>query len=194
MARMSAVHMGQKRHWLATLWLDNETTEEQAEIIARRLFQTRDLRYGICQMEMPHGNKPHLQIYFEFHKSLRMTEVKKRCGHPTIHLEPRLGSRADARSYSMSVTWKGKDKGVIGGPWHQGEWISDVRGSNPARKSDKQLCIEALLAGLQPFEVAATHPEAFFTHSRKVIETFKALQEARAHGIWEMDSDVAEEE
>lgn len=183
----------QKRHWCFTLWFTDIPSIQGAEQICRRMFASKDLRYGIAQVESTDGEKAHLQGYLEFSKSVRMSEVKKRTAQPTLHLEYREGSRADARAYCMSKTWKGKDKGQVYPPWHQGTWISDVRGSTPNRKSASQVCVEALLEGLEPYQIAAQFPTAFFTHSRKVIDTYRALNEARNHGIWEANAQSEEE-
>jgi hypothetical protein len=33
--------------------------------------------------------------------------------------------------------------------------------------------------------IAAAHPKAFFTHSRKIMDTWQALKEAQNVGIWD---------
>lgn len=185
----------QRRHWCWTLWLADDASIEEAEATARTIFDSRRVRYSVCQAERPKlGGRIHLQGYTEFTHSLRMSEVKKTFGYSTIHLEPREGSRADARNYCMRKTWKGATKGRVGGPWEQGRWISDIVGSSPVRKSHSDTAIECLLQGMTPTQIAASNPKAFFTHSRKIMDTFEALQKAAQDGIWDYKSSNLQEE
>ena len=186
----------QRRHWVWTLWLANDASIEDAEATARTIFNSDAIRYSCCQAERPDGvgGRIHLQGYTEFTRSLRMSEVKKNLGYKSLHLEPRLGSRADARNYCISKTWKGTSKGRCAGPWTAGKWISDVVGSAPQRKSHSDTAIECLLQGMSPMQIAAAHPKAFFTHSRKVMDTWQALKEAQRAGIWDYKPASSEEE
>lgn len=144
------------------------------------------LRYLVTQCEQGAlGERFHLQGYCEFSVSLRRSEVKRRLQEPSVHLEPRSGSRGDARRYCMVRTWKGESKGRVAGPWESGEWVNDVRGSVPETDSPSKRALGLVLQGLNPSEVAAADPHAFFTHSRKVIDTFLALKEAQEQGLWE---------
>lgn len=184
----------QRRHWCWTLWLSDDASIEEAEDTARTIFNCEDIRYSCCQAERPAGlgTRIHLQGYTEFKRSLRVTEVKKRLGYSSMHLEPREGSRADARGYCISKTWKGESKGRCAGPWTAGKWISDVTGSAPQRKSHSDTALECLLQGMTPMQVAAAHPKAFFTHSRKIMDTWQALKEAQRVGIFDYKSPTAE--
>lgn len=179
----------QRRHWCWTLWLADDASVEEAEATARTIFNCDKIRYACCQaeraVEQKLGGKIHLQGYTEFSRSLRMSEVKKALGFKTIHLEPREGSRADARNYCISKTWKSISKGRCGGPWTAGTWVSDVAGSVPVRKAHADTAIDCLLTGMLPHQIAAAHPKAFFTHSRKILDTYLALKEARMSGIWD---------
>ena len=186
----------QRRHWCWTLWLSDDASIEEAEDTARTIFNCKDIRYSCCQAERPKGlgTRIHLQGYTEFKRSLRVTEVKKRLGYPSMHLEPREGSRADARGYCISKSWKGISKGRCAGPWTAGKWISDVAGSAPQRKSHSDTAIECLLQGMTPMSIAAAHPKAFFTHSKKIMDTWHALKEAQRVGIFDYKSSSKEEE
>ena len=186
----------QRRHWCWTLWLANDASIEEAEATARTIFNCEDIRYSCCQAERPEGvgGRIHLQGYTEFKRSLRMSEVKKRLGYKSMHLEPREGSRADARNYCISKTWKGESKGRAGGPWSAGKWISDIVGAAPQRKSHSDTAIECLLQGMTPIQIASAHPKAFFTHSRKIMDTWQALKEAQRAGIYDYKSSSHEEE
>lgn len=185
----------QRRHWVWTLWLANDASIEDAEATARTIFNSNLIRYSVCQAERPNGlgQRIHLQGYTEFKKSLRMSEVKKHLGYKQLHLEPRAGSRADARQYCMSVTWKGQDKGACGGPWSTGRWIDDITGSAPKRKSPMDTAIKCLLLGMTPTQIAAAHPRVFFTHSRKIMDTWDALKNAQTSGIFDYETHTEEE-
>ena len=184
----------QRRHWCWTLWLADDASIEDAEAAARTILNSKDLRYTCVQAERPElGGRIHLQGYSEFVRSLRMSEVKKRLGYDSIHLEVRQGSRADARNYCISKTWKNTSKGRVAGPWETGVWISDIVGSSPQRKSHSDTAIECLLRGMLPHQIAASHPKAFFTHSKKILDTWQALKDAQLAGIWDYKP-VTEEE
>lgn len=186
----------QRRHWCWTLWLANDASEEEVEATVETIFNHEDIRYACCQAERAElGGRMHLQGYTEFSRSLRMSEAKKRLGsYKSMHLEPREGSRADARKYCISKSWKGVSKRRCAGPWTCGQWISDVAKSAPQRKSHTDTAIECLLQGMTPTAIAAAHPKAFFTHSRKILDTWQALKDARLAGIWDYKPTSSEEE
>ena len=116
-----------------------------------------------------------------------MSEVKKLLGFNSIHLEPRAGSRADARGYCSSKTWKGISKGRISGPYETGKWRNDLAGSVKPRDSPTDTAVACLLKGMTPQMIAAAHPKAFFTHSRKILDTYLTLKEAYHAGIFEYE-------
>jgi len=186
----------QRRHWCWTLWLANDASIEEAEATARTIFNVKSIRYSCCQAERPDGigGRIHLQGYTEFKRSYRMSEVKKHLGYPSMHLEIREGSRADARNYCISKNWKGNSKHRVAGPWSCGTWISDIRGSVKERKSDSATALECLLTGMTPYQIAASHPKAFFTHSKKIMDTWQALKDAQSAGIFDYKLPIEEEE
>lgn len=160
------------------------------------MHDNRQIKYAVCQEEQPNGfgTRTHLQGYVEFSRSKRLTEVKKILGFNSIHLEYRKGSRADARGYSSSKTWKGVDKGRIGGPFETGKWRNDFAGSVSERKTPTDTAVACLLKGMTPADIAAEHPRTFFTHSRKILDTYEALQTAARDGIFEYSVQDIEEE
>ncbi len=186
----------QRRHWCWTLWLADDVSVEEAEATARTIFNHSGIRYACCQAERGDktlGGRIHLQGYTEFARSLRMSEVKKHLGFKSLHLEPREGSRADARNYCISKTWKNISKGRVAGPWTTGRWISDVAGSAPVRKSHADTAVELLVRGYSVAQIAASNPKAFFTHSRKIMDTWQALNEASRVGIYDFKTSQEEE-
>lgn len=185
----------QRRHWVWTLWLANDASTEDAEATARTIFNHKRIRYACCQAERPEGigGRIHLQGYVEFTTSYRMNEVKKHLGYDSMHLEPRKGSRSDARNYCISKTWNGISKHRCAGPWSCGTWVSDIRGSVPKRKTHTETALECLLRGMLPHQIAAAHPIAFFTHSKKIMDTWQALKDAQTAGIFDYSSPTEEE-
>lgn len=61
-----------------------------------------DFRYCVYQPEAcPTTGKYHYQGYIEFTKAKTFTTVKELLGDPSVHLEPRRGTRQQAREYCM---------------------------------------------------------------------------------------------
>lgn len=180
----------QRRHWCATVWLPEHAHAADGEIAAREIFESsKKIRYAVGQLESNEElTRVHLQMYFEFHKPMRMSEIKNQLKISSAHLEPRAGSRADARSYCMSKTWKGKSKRRVAGPFERGTWINDIVGSSSERTSHAETAVNCLLQGMLPHQIAAAHPTAFFTHSHKIIQTYEALHTAAAAGIFDYGS------
>lgn len=179
----------QRRHWCWTLWLPNDASPEEAEGYTRTIYESPKIRYASCQAEMNETmTRIHLQGYVEFKQSLRRSEAKKALGgFNSMHLEVREGSRADARNYTISKTWKGESKRRCAGPFETGIWTADNVGSAPERKSQSETLVKCLLRGMTVAEIAAAHPQAFFSHSRKVMDTHEALHTANRAGIFEYE-------
>jgi len=98
-------------------------------------------RYCVYQKEKcPTTQRVHFQGYIEFTRSVRMNKVKTLFNDKTMHLEPKQGSREDARSYCMSKTWKGKDKGWLEGPWEFGVFQLE-----PGKRLDLKVARETIL-------------------------------------------------
>ena len=110
---------------MATIWpkhLGLEATDDEAELM--REFERHwefitgvgalplpGLKYAIAQIERsPQTGTLHIQAYTEWSKSKRRSEVYKIF---PASLEPRKGSRDDARDYCRKKSWKGKDKGQV---------------------------------------------------------------------------------
>lgn len=107
----------QARNWCFTL--NNPTTSEEQELVA--MFEAHEQgRYLVYQLELGESGTPHLQGYIEFTRPWRFNRVKNlisdRC-----HLEPRRGTRTEARDYCM------KEDTRISGPVELGRWIEDCQ-------------------------------------------------------------------
>lgn len=94
----------QARSWIATVYKDPVEFREQLD--------ANYIKYGIWQQERcPTTGRLHLQCYFEFKKPMRMRAVKGALGDATAHVEPRRGTREDAREYCR------KEESRVDGPW-----------------------------------------------------------------------------
>lgn len=96
----------QVRHWCFT-WYEDKWPIWNADKINYMVYQTE-----LC----PETARYHVQGYIEFKRSMRINSIKKILGSNTIHLEPRMGSRSEARNYCM------KEESRVAGPWEFGEW------------------------------------------------------------------------
>lgn len=128
-------------------------------------------RYAIWQLERAETGTLHLQGYVEFHKPHRMTAVKLwlNCDH--AHLEPRRGSRDQARDYCRKA-----DSHVLG-PWELGTWSAGGQG----KRTDHQHAVELLRAGglKRCLEVL---PEYVLKHPKNCKE-FLAIEGSMAMGL-----------
>lgn len=179
----------QRRHWCWTLWLPSDASHKEAEGYAKTIHESSKIRYSVCQAERNEElTRIHLQGYTEFKVSLRRSEAKKALGgFSGLHLEVREGSRGDARGYCIAKNWKGESKRRCAGPFETGVWTADNIGSAPERKSQTETLVKCLLRGMSPAEIASAHPQAFFSHSRKVMDTHDALLTANRAGIFEYE-------
>lgn len=86
-------------------------------------LEEQTVRYAIWQAEAGENNTVHLQGYIEFHLPQRRTAVSKIL--PRAHLEPRKGTREQARDYCR------KEDTRIDGPWEFGTF-----GTQQGRRTD----------------------------------------------------------
>lgn len=94
-----------------------------------------DVRYVVYQRERcPDSGREHFQGYIEFKRKLRLNAAKRAFDDDSIHLEPRRGTREQARDYCR------KEATRIDGPWESGDF--GVGGSG--RRSDLVTIVERL--------------------------------------------------
>lgn len=171
---------GQYRHWCGTIHeghlgkFDADLTWEE---IFLRLTEQPGLKYASAQLEDADGTL-HLQVYTEWKKSLRLSELRKR---QAAHWEPRNGTRAAARKYTR------KAESRVDGPWEFGEWRKD--GARPKAESPKARALAYISDGLSPQEIAEIDPTAFFTHHRAICELYKMLARQRSRERLGIDCD-----
>jgi len=72
------------------------------------------LIYFVYQLEIGKSGTLHVQAYCEFDSPVRASSIVKyfvSLGYNDPHVEPRKGTRDQARSYCMSSEYAGEDKG-----------------------------------------------------------------------------------
>lgn len=111
--------MAQARAWCFTL--NNPTAQ----------LEFTGHRYAVWQKEVGEKGTEHYQGYVEWLRPLRLAAVKKLL--PTAHLEPRAGSREQARAYCM------KEESRVDGPWESGEWET-----HQGKRTDLEAACEVL--------------------------------------------------
>lgn len=136
--------MAQIREWCFTLHHDwEEFTDALQALTTHKWF-----RYMVYQVER--GNETsllHIQGYIEFKRSLRMNKVKTLMNSPSVHLEPRQGTRKQARDYCM------KEESRWANPMEFGEWTEDKTGRTDLKKARE------LILGKRHREDLWTDPE-----------------------------------
>ncbi len=166
----------QKRHWVGTIWaahigLDDEDSEE--EIIDgfvdfwSSLEDLPNLRYLGGQIEKsPRTGNLHIQFYLEFKQSYRLKTILSKM--LKAHLEPRLGSRDDARAYCLKSDSRIMELPVFG------EWRSE----KVTQPSPKQRVLAMLKMGFSPEMILERDIDAYFTHHRSINAVYNLIEKA----------------
>lgn len=158
----------QKRHWVGTV--NGGHMPEGHGAWWEDLKRSPGLRYAVCQLEQsPATGNIHLQVYTEWTKSLRISELLSRT---SAHWEPRRGSRTEARDYCRLAHYHGESKGRIDGPWEIGEWRPE--GTVTDDMTPKQRALQYLFKGMTPKDIAHIYPDVYFTHHRAINELYNA--------------------
>nr|WAE42457.1 MAG: replication associated protein [Cressdnaviricota sp.] len=124
--------MAQVSHWCFTSFAIDTLTVPNAH---------KQFQYCVYQVEAcPETGRLHLQGYIEFRRSIRMLVLKKLLNDPGVHLEPRMGTRDQARFYCMDYI----NKATVELPIEVGTWIPDV--SNQGARTDLKVARASILA------------------------------------------------
>lgn len=121
---------------------------------------TGQVRYCVYQLEQGDNGTPHYQGYIEFTESTRFNSAKELLGG-RAHLEPRRGTRDQARSYCT------KEDTRIDGPFELGEWKQE-RG----RRNDLIAFRDDIISGKSERHLFTEHTSSWFRYN-------KALDRAR---------------
>jgi len=172
----------QRRHWMVTVQLshmgcDEETSEGDVEASLREMWETAcaDPRvgYGCGQLERGGEGRLHGQMYLEFSKSLRNTQVRKVLPGWATHM---LTTRTNCRTYCRKASDDESER-VARLP-DFGEWNPE-RGYGVELLGPKQRCLQMLVKeGMTPEEIAKSDPEAYFTFHAAIKATWNALQDS----------------
>jgi len=93
------------------------------------------VRYCVGQLERaPTTDQMHIQGYIELSRPVSFKFLKEQSGLPTLHLESRKGTRAQARKYCM------KEESRVAGPWETGKFDDGGQGT----RSDLRSMYEAI--------------------------------------------------
>lgn len=163
------------RNWCFTI---NNVSQESAPTL---LTLKPPCRYVVWQLERgEHGGRLHSQGYAEFDKPIRISGVKDYLGRSDAHVEPRHGTRDQARDYCRK-----SDTRVLG-PWELGEWAAGGQG----RRSDSVEAVKILREGgvkrlLEDMpEYVLKHPKQVQTYQGIVSSYAKSMRELTTIWIW----------
>ncbi len=137
------------RHWVFTSFLEKMRTD----------FDEREVRYIVFQQESaPSTNAKHFQGYVEFYNKHRMGQVKTfLTGSP--HVQPRKGTRDQARAYCMK-----EDTRIDGTLFEFGIWRQDV--------NSKLKLADMLLSGMSLKQIVNDSPVDYVRYYRGMERLF----------------------
>lgn len=147
----------QIRHWCFT-WYDDAWPNWIPDKMVYLVYQVE-----VC----PDTNNFHIQGYVEFKRSQRLGSVKKLLRSNTVHLEPRQGSRAQARAYCMKE--ESRSTGDYAGPFEYGEWVE-----GEVKRSDLADAVESIKSG-------KTWSEFLELHTCVAVRYLKSLRQIWDH-------------
>lgn len=142
--------------------LNNPSPELQATP-EKLLEGTPHVRYGVWQLETGENGTLHFQGYLELDVPQRITGLTKH-GLSGAHLEPRRGSRDQARDYAR------KEETRTRGPWETGDWSSGGAG----KRTDLSDCCAAIKRGATALEIAEDYPTQLVKYHRG-LQVFRDL-------------------
>lgn len=128
------------------------------------------IRYAIFGKEVcPDSGREHLQGYVELERPMRRGQVQQLMGQLTMHMEPRRGTRTEAREYCQ------KD-----GDWAEiGRW----RAGGQGRRSDLAGACESIKRGATEIELANDHPTVLMRYSNGCARLI-AIRERKRTKRW----------
>ncbi len=175
----------QSRHWCFTInqtkgdaWKLTSENWNDMQVHFAHLYEIKQIRFIATNVEQAEDTgRPHIQGYVEFMRPKRLSEAKSTLGYTHAHLAPRWGTRTQALDYVCKE--QDLDFPEFQGPnvayrVSVGVWRPD----HEALKGQRTLadrCIDLVLRGYNPHQVAKEAPAAYFAHSRKVWDLYRAL-------------------
>lgn len=132
--------------------------------------------YQVYQVELcPDTGRFHVQGYVEFKRSVRLGSAKKLIKLLTAHLEPRQGSRQQARAYCMKE--ESRAPGEHAGPWEYGEWAE-----GETKRSDLQDCIQNIREGKDWKDLVTENPACAIRYYRNLHQVWTIFNQKPRDG------------
>jgi len=155
--------VGAQRAWCFTLFGDNEPAP------------TDGVRYACWQREIcPDTGNQHFQGYAEFARPTRRARAIAELRIAGAHLEPRMGTRDEARNYTR------KPETAVPGTWREhGAWHAGGQG----RRSDVADAAAAVQNGHGLKRLAEELPVAFVKYSRG-LQALRYTLASEAASVW----------
>lgn len=125
------------------------------------------VKYSSWQKEEGESGTVHYQGYVELDKPIKLGGIKKWGGDwARAHLEPRKGTREQAREYTR------KEESRIDGPWEHGTWSEKAQG----KRCDLEDIKERLWEGATVDEVAEEYPGSYIRYSNGIAKLAEVAQ------------------
>lgn len=164
----------QRVHWCFTSFCSPDQIQQnlQSALADERFI------YCICQLESsPTTGRAHVQGYIELGRSQDLKWVQQLLGDDAAHLEPRRGSREQAREYCRKEETRVRD--AESGPWEFGVWKESKQGE----RNDLNSVAESILSGDRVDDIAVQNPVAFIRYHRGISELARVRDRQRLMGL-----------
>ncbi len=159
------------RAYCFTLFADGDAFD--GEHIISMVGGHDEVRYVVAQLERcPTSDRLHLQGYIELRNPMRVPAASKIFGTYGPHLEPRRGSREQARDYCR------KSESRVLGPFEHGTWKAGGQG----KRADLAVVKEAVDSGTSLLTLWEDN-FATMVSSYKAIERYRFLRESKQAGL-----------
>lgn len=163
----------QRRHWCGTVHLGHLESENEEDFFEdleqawAKLEKDSRVVFGCGQFERGESGTLHGQIYLEFSKSLRQTQVSKVING---NWEPRHGTRTQCRDYHT------KSESRVEALPDFGEFRAERAAGGVQAVGPKARALHYITReGLTPSEIAALDPECYFTFHHSIRALWDAL-------------------
>ena len=166
------IHTVHKKH-LGDAEMSDETFVDTMGKVFGSLTEDQRLRYVVGQFEIcPDSGRLHGQLYSEWRKSLRITDIVKVLPSH-VEMKSKNSNRTECKAYATKEASRAK-QGLIG---EFGEWRpEEVKVVAPKQK---EIALDMLVRlGLTPEEIALQAPEVYFTHYHAIQSLFNAREKA----------------
>jgi hypothetical protein len=175
----------QRRNYCLTINNPEQSDEEFSEY----LKSLDDMKYFVFAREKGDGSEEnqdgtvHLQIYLEFSQGKRFKQMKEL--FPRAHIEPRNGTKTDARDYVMK-TGKYADKAHtrIGEIFTFGEFAEE------RSRTDLAKITEMLDNGATEAEIRKAYPTQYLLMKSKIRDYIQTLKEEKFKNIRRLGLEV----